>query len=50
MHLKIKKLNVLNLFHFQKPNVTFLNYMFSQNLWYTLRLSDIVLIYLHLLL
>jgi hypothetical protein len=39
MHLRIKNLNVLNLLHFQKPNITFLNYMFSQNLWYTFEAS-----------
>jgi hypothetical protein len=45
-------LNVLNLHHFQNPNITFINYMFSQNPWYILRLPfffdlDIVLIYFH---
>jgi hypothetical protein len=56
MHLKTKNQNVLNLFHFQKSNITFSDYMFSQKKWYTLRLPflffdlEFFLIYLNLLL
>ncbi len=47
MRLKITNLNVLNLFYLQKPNITFLNNMFSQNLWYTLRLPFYFILFKH---